>query len=190
MPETVVGLREDWRPGSVIRPGDNGSLELDLGRGAWNLSLQYFTPYGLTLKGPGLSKRLEPTLDSLRLANQESGAFGPFWDAGRIEVADRREDPNGRSDLEVGGGRGIGSDQAALCKTFDLGDHRRQAREVGGDPLGRYSMPLPGRANELHGEVRSGRIERFATPEGPHGLRPEVECRPGQCCSSCMKQVG
>lgn len=86
MPETVVGLREDWRPGSVIRPGDNGSLELDLGRGAWNLSLQYFTPYGLTLKGPGLSKRLEPTLDSLRLANQESGAFGPFWDAGRIEV--------------------------------------------------------------------------------------------------------
>lgn len=86
MPETVVGLREDWSPESVLRPGRSGSVELRLGRGDWKLSLQYFTPDRLTITGPGLRRELEPTLDSLRLANQESGAFGPFWDAGEVSI--------------------------------------------------------------------------------------------------------
>ena len=86
MPETQVGRREDWSPEPTVRPEGEATLALRLGSGRWNLSLQYFAPYDLTLSAPGFSRTLEPTLDSLRLANQEVGAIGPFWDAGQIDV--------------------------------------------------------------------------------------------------------
>ncbi len=86
MPETVAGLAEDWTPGNELSPGDSAVMTLNLGRGMWRLSIQYFTPDGMTLIAPGLERTIRPAIDGQRVSNQATGSFGQFWPAGRIEV--------------------------------------------------------------------------------------------------------
>ncbi len=77
-----VGKRNAWNPGAKLSPGESTSQEITLGRGTWDLSLQYFSPSrGLTVTAPGLRTVLPPDAVG-RL--QSGGHRGPFWHAGRI----------------------------------------------------------------------------------------------------------
>ena len=53
-PETVIGLRSDWTPDPDMKSGESASIDVELGKGAWRVSLQYFSPAGFTLSAPGL----------------------------------------------------------------------------------------------------------------------------------------
>jgi hypothetical protein len=89
LPPTVLGLADEWTPSPELSPGEEASLSLDLEPGTWRISIQYFTPGGMTLSAPGYSRRFAPAIDGQRISNQATGSFGQFWPGGVIEV-DRR----------------------------------------------------------------------------------------------------
>lgn len=77
-----LGKRNAWKPGAKLEPGDRTSQQLRLGRGRWDLSLQYFSQsVDLQVTAPGLRESLPPDAAG-RL--QAGGHRGPFWPAGRI----------------------------------------------------------------------------------------------------------
>ena len=77
-----VGKRKAWNPGAKIEPGEAATQTLELGKGRWDLSLQYFSQsLGLEITAPGLVWQLPPDASG-RL--QAGGHRGPFWPAGRI----------------------------------------------------------------------------------------------------------
>nr|MDQ2631273.1 hypothetical protein [Actinomycetota bacterium] len=84
-PDAVVGQKGDWSEGSVLETGSRTSQSLQLPPGAWNLSLQYFSPYDLTLSAPGFSEDLRAALDGQRPNTISLGNSGQFWPAGRYE---------------------------------------------------------------------------------------------------------
>jgi hypothetical protein len=86
MPETEIGPVKAWSPSSRIRAGGSVSQELDLAPGKWNVSLQYFTPGGMTLTAPGLEVEFEAGIDGQRMSNKFTKSFGQFWPAGEIEI--------------------------------------------------------------------------------------------------------
>jgi hypothetical protein len=88
MPDTVLGLAEDWDPSSSLRAGESASMTLDPGEGLWRVSIQYFTPGGMTLSAPGYERGFYPAIDGQRVSNQATGSFGQFWPAGQIRVPD------------------------------------------------------------------------------------------------------
>ena len=47
-PDPVVGAKARWSPDSVLGTGESATQTLNLPAGRWNLSLQYFSPFGLT----------------------------------------------------------------------------------------------------------------------------------------------
>ncbi len=55
-PQAVIGSKADWEEGSILGTGESTSQSLDLPAGSWNLSLQYFSPFDLTLSAPGLPR--------------------------------------------------------------------------------------------------------------------------------------
>ncbi|MCB0859357.1 MAG: hypothetical protein KDB54_01740 [Solirubrobacterales bacterium] len=86
-PKTVLALRDQWQPSPDLKPGESASMTLDLTPGFWWLSMQYFTPRGFTLTtDTGFSRIFKPAIDGQRLANQETGSNGQYWQAGVIEV--------------------------------------------------------------------------------------------------------
>jgi len=86
MPETELALRSDWLPGPDLSLGDSTSVDLDLGKGEWRLSLQYFTPTGMTMKADGYSRTFDASINGQRLSNMDTGSTGQFWPAGVINV--------------------------------------------------------------------------------------------------------
>jgi len=86
MPEAAVGLRSDWLPEPDLNLGDSASVKLDLGKGEWRLSLQYFTPTGMTMSAPGYQRHFEASINGQRLSNMDTGSTGQFWPAGVINV--------------------------------------------------------------------------------------------------------
>jgi hypothetical protein len=88
MPEAQVGLRSDWLPDPDLRLGDSASVDLDLGEGEWRLSLQYFTPTGMTMTAPGYRRHFDGSINGQRLSNMDTGSNGQFWPAGVIEVTE------------------------------------------------------------------------------------------------------
>jgi hypothetical protein len=64
--------------------GETTSQEVELPRGRWSLSLQYFSPFELTLSAPGFRQILEPALDGQRPNTISLANDGQFWPAGRI----------------------------------------------------------------------------------------------------------
>jgi hypothetical protein len=50
------------------------------------VSIQYFTPDGMTLSAPGYERKMRPAIDGQRVSNQATGSFGQFWSAGLLEV--------------------------------------------------------------------------------------------------------
>lgn len=72
LPQPVVA--SDWQ-GSIAKPGETARLRVTLPRGRWDISLQYISTTGLTVRGPGLAgKRLAPNF----------GQVTQFWPAGTV----------------------------------------------------------------------------------------------------------
>jgi hypothetical protein len=90
-PKPVIGPREGWAGGPTLKTGQSTSQTLDLPAGRWLLSLQYFSPFGLTLAGPGFSQKLMPALDGQRPNTISLGNNGQYWPAG--EITTRRAGP-------------------------------------------------------------------------------------------------
>ncbi|MGK2956417.1 MAG: hypothetical protein ACSLFI_12200 [Solirubrobacterales bacterium] len=87
MPDAIVGLRSEWLPDPDMELGESAALELDLPKGEWRISLQYFSTDGFSLAAPGYKTRVLPaSLDGQRLANVDTGAAGQFWPAGTLQV--------------------------------------------------------------------------------------------------------
>jgi hypothetical protein len=84
-PDAVIGQKGAWNGGSVLETDAETSQTLRLPAGSWNLSLQYFSPFALTLSAPGFSEELEAALDGQRPNTISLGNNGQFWPAGRFE---------------------------------------------------------------------------------------------------------
>jgi hypothetical protein len=84
-PGAVIGQKEGWDNGSILGTGAETSQALRLPAGAWNLSLQYFSPFDLTLSAPGFEEPLKAALDGQRPNTISLGNNGQFWAAGRYE---------------------------------------------------------------------------------------------------------
>ncbi|HEV7770664.1 MAG TPA: hypothetical protein VGO66_08415 [Solirubrobacterales bacterium] len=82
-PDAVIGGKDHWSEGSVLGTGASTSQSLHLAPGEWNLSLQYFAPFDLTLSAPGFEEPLEAALDGQRPNTISLGNNGQFWPAGR-----------------------------------------------------------------------------------------------------------
>jgi hypothetical protein len=81
--EVAIGGKDHWDNGSELGTGASTSQSLDLPAGAWNLSLQYFSPFDLTLSAPGFSEDLKAALDGQRPNTISLRNNGQFWPAGR-----------------------------------------------------------------------------------------------------------
>lgn len=87
MPLTIVALRSEWNPSPDLKLGEEATMTLNLPKGNWWISLQYFTPQGFTLStDTGFERGFVPSIDGQRLANQDTGSNGQFWPAGMLEV--------------------------------------------------------------------------------------------------------
>jgi hypothetical protein len=84
-PDAVIGQKDGWENGSILGTGAETSQSLRLPAGAWNLSLQYFSPFDLTLSAPGFEEPLKAALDGQRPNTISLGNSGQFWPAGRYE---------------------------------------------------------------------------------------------------------
>jgi hypothetical protein len=84
-PDVVIGHKDAWTDGSVLGTGAETLLPLQLPAGGWNLSLQYFSPFDLTLSAPGFHEELPAALDGQRPNTISLGNNGQFWPAGRFE---------------------------------------------------------------------------------------------------------
>jgi hypothetical protein len=84
-PDVVIGQKSGWYNGSVLGTGSETSQALQLPAGSWNLSLQYFSPFDLTLNAPGFRQQLPAALDGQRPNTISLGNSGQFWPAGRFE---------------------------------------------------------------------------------------------------------
>jgi hypothetical protein len=79
----ALGAKGGWDAGSVLGTGQTTSQALSLPAGRWYLSLQYFSPFGLTLSAPGFEEPLKPALDGQRPNSISLANNGQFWPAGR-----------------------------------------------------------------------------------------------------------
>jgi hypothetical protein len=86
-PDPAIGSKGRWSPGSELETGERTSQTLNLPAGRWNLSLQYFSPFDLTLSAPGFEETLKPALDGERPNTISLANNGQFWPAGRIASA-------------------------------------------------------------------------------------------------------
>jgi hypothetical protein len=84
-PDAVVGQKGGWDNGSILGTGTETSQSLRLPAGSWNLSIQYFSPFDLTLSAPGFSEKLKAALDGQRPNTISLGSNGQFWPAGRYQ---------------------------------------------------------------------------------------------------------
>jgi hypothetical protein len=84
-PPATIGGKGDWSPGSTLQTGEQASQALSLPRGRWRLSLQYFSPFDLTLGAPGFNQQLPAALDGRRPSTISLASNGQFWPAGIVE---------------------------------------------------------------------------------------------------------
>ena len=83
-PGAAIGPKSDWANSSVLGTGESASQSLRLPAGSWNLSLQYFSPFALTLTAPGFRQPLAAALDGQRPNTISLASNGQFWPAGRF----------------------------------------------------------------------------------------------------------
>jgi hypothetical protein len=81
-PTPAIGGKAKWQPGNVLGTGESASQTIELPAGRWRLSLQYFSPFGLSLIAPGFRHELEPALDGQRPNTISLANDGQFWPAG------------------------------------------------------------------------------------------------------------
>ena len=104
-PGAVIGPKSAWDEGSVLGTGEETSQTLNLPAGSWNLSIQYFSPFGLTLTGPGFEEPLIAALDGQRPNTISLGNNGQYWPAGRFQS----KGGPARFTLEAAGASGLQS---------------------------------------------------------------------------------
>jgi hypothetical protein len=83
--ETTVGTKPQWSNGSVLGNGETTSQTLELPKGTWDLSLQYFSPFALSLTAPGFRQELIAALDGQRPNTISLNNNGQFWPAGKFQ---------------------------------------------------------------------------------------------------------
>jgi len=85
-PGAAIGQKSRWSPSPTLETGESASQALNLPPGRWLLSLQYFSPFGLTLTAPGLDRslRLPAALDGQRPNTISLANEGQSWPAGTI----------------------------------------------------------------------------------------------------------
>ncbi|HET7484494.1 MAG TPA: hypothetical protein VFJ64_03880, partial [Solirubrobacterales bacterium] len=83
-PGAVVGGKGRWSPAATLETGDSATQTLRLAPGRWFLSLQYFSPFALTLTAPGLNQPIFAALDGQRPNTISLANDGQFWPAGKI----------------------------------------------------------------------------------------------------------
>jgi hypothetical protein len=81
-PGVAVAPKVRWDEGGELRTGERTSQAIELPRGRWSLSLQYFSPFELTLSAPGFRRELVPALDGQRPNTISLANNGQFWPAG------------------------------------------------------------------------------------------------------------
>jgi hypothetical protein len=84
IPTPVIGPTDGWAGDTALKTGQSTSQTLELPAGRWRLSLQYFSPFGLTLSAPGFSRELIPALDGQRPNTISLSNDGQYWPAGEI----------------------------------------------------------------------------------------------------------
>lgn len=86
-PDAVIGQKSGWMDSSILGTDSEAMLPFQLPAGSWNLSLQYFSPFDLTLTAsePGFRETLPAALDGQRPNTISLGNNGQFWPAGRFE---------------------------------------------------------------------------------------------------------
>ncbi len=84
-PGVTIGQKSAWSPDSTLQTGERATQALNLPRGRWRLSLQYFSPFGLTLSAPGFSQPLTAALDGQRPSTISLASNGQFWPAGTVD---------------------------------------------------------------------------------------------------------
>jgi len=84
-PDAVIGPKGAWSDGSILGTGESTSQKLGLPAGTWNLSIQYFSPFDLTLSAPGFSEPLIAALDGQRPNTISLGNNGQYWPAGKFQ---------------------------------------------------------------------------------------------------------
>jgi hypothetical protein len=84
-PGSVIGDKGRWSPAATLETGESASQTMKLPAGRWLLSLQYFSPFGLTLSAPGLHESLPAALDGQRPNTISLTNEGQFWPAGQID---------------------------------------------------------------------------------------------------------
>ncbi len=83
-PAAAVGAKRRWRPGPTLGTGERATQALRLPAGRWRLSLQYFSPFGLTLSAPGFSQPLPAAQDGQRPSTISLASDGQYWPAGTL----------------------------------------------------------------------------------------------------------
>lgn len=81
-PGVAIAPKEGWSAGSTLTNGRSTSQAISLPRGHWHLSLQYFSPFDLTLSARGFHQDLEAALDGQRPNTISLANDGQFWPAG------------------------------------------------------------------------------------------------------------
>jgi len=80
----AIGGKGRWTPEPELETGESASQALKLPAGEWSLSLQYFSPFDLTLSAPGLRQPLKAAQDGQRPTTISLASNGQFWPAGEI----------------------------------------------------------------------------------------------------------
>ena len=83
--ETVIGTKPDWSDGVDPRHRRDDLTDAGLPKGAWDLSLQYFSPFALSVTAPGFKQELIPALDGQRPNTISLNNNGQFWPAGKFQ---------------------------------------------------------------------------------------------------------
>jgi hypothetical protein len=84
-PGVAIAPKARWSGGNALQTGQRTSQAIALPRGRWRLSLQYFSPFGLTLSAPGFRQALKAALDGQRPNTISLANDGQFWPAGRYD---------------------------------------------------------------------------------------------------------
>ncbi|HSR94953.1 MAG TPA: hypothetical protein VLK56_08815 [Solirubrobacterales bacterium] len=84
-PSVAIAPKAAWDAGDQLHTGESTAQAIDLPRGRWRLSIQYFSPFGLTLSAPGFEQELKPALDGQRPNTISLANDGQFWPAGPYE---------------------------------------------------------------------------------------------------------
>jgi hypothetical protein len=85
LPAPAIGGKARWSPDATLEAGESAAQALRLPAGRWSLSLQYFSPFDLTLSAPGFRQPLKAALDGQRPSTISLASDGQYWPAGVIE---------------------------------------------------------------------------------------------------------